>query len=200
LLLAELPPAERPRRAEVIKRCARDMDRLIEDLLDVSRIHAGTFAVRHAPVSLCTLLAEVADAFVGRARAHGVALEIETPHASEAIEGDHQRLAQALSNLLRNAIAFTPHGGRVSLGVRPEPSHVELVVSDTGCGIEPAHLPAIFDQFWQADRTSGGAGLGLAIVKGIVEAHCGAVTVDSAPGRGTTFRLRLPRNASANQL
>ena len=197
MLGSRLGEEQRTRQADAIRRHARDMVRLIDDLLDVSRIEAGIFAVRHAPVAVPLLLSEVAEAFRGMAHAGGVALEVEAAHAAEVIEGDHQRLAQALSNLLRNAIGCTAGGGRVSLGVRPAPSHVELVVSDTGRGIPQEQLSSIFDRFWQADRTSGGAGLGLAIVKGIVDSHGGDIAVESAPGGGTTFRLRLPRAADA---
>ena len=197
VLGSRLGEEQRTRQAEVVRRYARDMVRLIDDLLDVSRIEAGIFAVRRAPVAVPALLTEVADAFRGMAHAGGVALEVEAAHAAELIEGDHQRLAQALSNLLRNAISCTPNGGRVSLGVRAETSYIQFVVSDTGRGIPEKSLRSIFDRFWQGDRTSGGAGLGLAIVKGIVDSHGGEIAVESAPGRGTTFRLRLPRAVGA---
>ena len=83
-------------------------------------------------------------------------------------------------------------GGCVRLAVRQDATHVEITVTDTGCGIPPQNLPFIFERFWQANRTAGGAGLGLAIVKGIVESHNGEISVESRPGHGTTFRLRLP--------
>ena len=192
--LAELPlPAEqRSRRIGLIKRCARDMDRLIADLLDASRMQAGTFAVRREPVAVPELLADVIERSQEHARSRDVQLVSEVEPNSRPIDGDGQRLAQAVSNLLNNAIKFTPAGGRVLLGARQSATHLDIVVQDTGCGIATADLASIFDRFWQADRTSAGAGLGLAIVKGIIDSHDGQIHVASIPGRGTTFRVRLP--------
>src|SRR5688572_23000090 len=192
--LLEMPLSEeqRSRRAAVIKRCARDMDRLIADLLDASRIEAGTFAVRLERVSVPALVSEVFERFQEQARAADVRLvaEIE-PHVG-TIDGDGQRLAQAMANLLNNSLKFTPPGGCVSVSAQTGPRAIELAVRDTGCGIAPENLSMIFDRFWQANRLTGGAGLGLAIVKGIIESHAGEISVESVPGAGTTFRVRLP--------
>jgi PAS domain S-box-containing protein len=192
--LLELPmsPEQRTKRLEVIKRCARDMDRLIADLLDVSRIQAGTFEVRRDQVHVPKLISDVLESFEGQAAAGDVRLVADFADSPESLDGDAQRLAQVLSNLVNNAIKFTPAGGQVRIGTRRDGTDLEIIVDDTGCGIAPEHVTSIFDRFWQADRTSGGAGLGLAIVKGIVDSHRGHIHVDSAPGRGATFRVRLP--------
>jgi PAS domain S-box-containing protein len=192
--LAELPlPAEqRTRRIELIKRCARDMHRLITDLLDASRMEAGTFAVRREPVAVSELLADVIEGFHEHARSRDVQLVSEVEPNLRPIDADSQRLAQAVSNLLNNAIKFTPAGGRVLLSAGQSATQLDIIVQDTGCGIAPEHLSSIFDRFWQADRTSAGAGLGLVIVKGIIESHGGQIHVESVPDRGTTFRVRLP--------
>ena len=197
--LLELPLSteQRINRIEVIKRCAGDMDRLIADLLDVTRIEVGTFHVRREQVEVPRLVSEVVEGLQEQARSQKVQLLSEIEGDAPLLEGDRQRLAQALSNLVINAIKFTPAGGRVLIGARQEPSHLDIVVEDTGCGIAPENLPSIFNRFWQANRTSGGAGLGLAIVKGIVESHHGQIHVESALNRGTTFRVRLPRYRGA---
>ncbi|MGH9220401.1 MAG: PAS domain S-box protein [Vicinamibacterales bacterium] len=188
----QLPAEQRTRQIELIKRCARDMDRLIADLLDASRMQAGTFAVRREPVAVPELLADVIERFQEHARSRDVQLVSEVEPNSRPIDGDGQRLAQAVSNLLNNAIRFTPAGGRVLLGARQSATHLDILVQDTGCGIATEDLALIFDRFWQADRTSAGAGLGLVIVKGIIESHEGQIHVESVPDRGTTFRVRLP--------
>jgi PAS domain S-box-containing protein len=192
LLDLPLAPEQQSRRAEVIKRCARDMDRLIADLLDVTRIEAGTFAVRSEDVAVPAVVSEVVERFQERAAAREIQLVADVAPDLPLIGGDAQRLAQALSNLVTNALKFTPAGGRVALIVRMTPGGVEIRVTDTGCGIAPEQLPLIFDRFWQANRGIDGAGLGLAIVKGIVESHNGTIGVESAPGQGTTFHVRLP--------
>ena len=111
------------------------------------------------------------------------------------LRGDRDRLAQVLTNLLDNAVKYTPDGGRVSVALRRDGEAYEMAVSDTGIGIEPQHLDRIFERFYRTDkarsRGMGGTGLGLSIVKHIVQAHGGAVSVESAPGRGSTFRVRL---------
>ena len=168
------------------------MERLIGDLLDVSRIDAGTFAVRKQPLLIRPIIDEVISNFHDDAAAAGVAITSDVSATLPGIEADHQRLVQALSNLVSNALRFTRRGGHIMLNAHAEGSSVQLSVADDGIGIAPEQLSAVFQRFWQADRTSGGAGLGLAIVKGIAEAHGGAVRVESQLGQGTTFILELP--------
>lgn len=192
LLQLPMSPEQRTKRLEVITRCARDMDRLIADLLDVSRMQAGTFDVRHEQVDVPSLVSEVLERLEGQAAARDVRLVADIDNAPKFVEADGQRLAQALSNLVNNGIKFTSGGGQVRIATRQDGTDLEISVEDTGCGIAPDHVTSIFDRFWQADRTSGGAGLGLAIVKGIVESHGGHIRVESVPHVGTTFRVRLP--------
>jgi signal transduction histidine kinase len=191
LLDMPLTDEQRQKRAKMIKRCAGEMDRLIADLLDVSRIEAGTFAVQHERMSLAPLITDIVERCQAAARDRDVRLGSEVDPETGDIDGDEQRLGQALANLVGNAIKFTPAGGLVTVRAGREDSHVTIAVEDTGCGIPQEHLPMIFERFWQANRVSGGAGLGLAIVKGIVESHDGTITVRSTPGRGTAFHIRL---------
>jgi PAS domain S-box-containing protein len=187
-----LTDEQRGRQLDIIKRSAWRMDRLIGDLLDASSIEAGTFAVRRERVLVPDLLAEIVDAFEGRAHACGVALSCEIDPRVSPIKGDRERLVQLLSNLVANALKFTRPGGRVSLFARQVDRHVEIAVEDTGIGIRAEHKAKVFDRFWQADRVAGGAGLGLMIAKGIAEAHEGEIILDSTFGQGTTFYVRLP--------
>jgi signal transduction histidine kinase len=193
-VLLDLPPTPEQQRkhAEMIKRCAKEMDRLIADLLDVSRMEAGTFAVRLESMHVGPVVAEILERCQGAARTRDVHLQSEIATDLPAIRGDEQRLGQAISNLVTNAIKFTPPSGRVCVRAQQRSAQVEIVVQDTGCGIATDALSSIFDRFWQANRTSGGAGLGLAIVKGIVESHGGEIAVESTEGLGTTFRILVP--------
>ena len=195
--LLDLPPTpeQQRKRAEMIKRCAKEMDRLIADLLDVSRMEAGTFAVQLESMDVGSVVAEILERCQAAARTRDVDLQSEIAADLRAVRGDEQRFGQAISNLVTNAIKFTPSGGRVCVRARQRSAHVEIVVRDTGCGIAAAALPSIFDRFWQANRTSGGAGLGLAIVKGIVESHGGEIAVESTEGHGTAFKILLPSTA-----
>jgi PAS domain S-box-containing protein len=187
-----LPAEEKHKQLELIKRCAWGMERLITDLLDVTRIDAGTFAVKREPITVSPIVSEVIAGFRERAATAGVVLTSVASRDLPMIVADHQRLVQALSNLVSNALRFTGKGGHVEVGARLDGNLLRLTVADDGAGIAPEHLPAVFQRFWQADRTSGGAGLGLAIVKGIVESHGGSVQAESRLGHGSTFSLAIP--------
>ncbi len=199
-LLIDLPldEGERRKQAEIIKRSADRMQRLIEDLLDVSRIEAGALVVRRAAEEPRELLEEAREVFLHQAEDGGVTLRI-----GEAVDGpvkvDRDRILQALSNLLDNALRFTPSGGEIVLSARDaDAGTVSLEVSDTGAGIPPETLEHLFDRFWQADgEGQGTAGLGLTIVRGVARAHGGSVAVRSEPGSGSTFSIQLPRSGTA---
>ncbi|MCO5170026.1 MAG: PAS domain S-box protein [Planctomycetes bacterium] len=181
------------RRAEAIEGAARRMKRLVDDLLDVSRMEEGRLSLRLARVAVGPLLEGVGASQAGLAAAASLDLRVEAPPDLPDVRADRDRLLQVLENLVGNAIKFTPPGGRITLGAAPGAGEVRLRVSDTGGGIAADDLPHVFDRFWQARRTDrGGAGLGLAIVRGIVEAHGGRVEVESAPGRGSTFSFTVP--------
>ena len=189
---AQGPDAD-PRPWELIQRGIKDMDRLIQDLLDVSRMEAGGLRLDRSQLPLSPLLAEIQDQFGELARSRGVALTTRTDPAIPHVLADRQRLVQALSNLIDNALRLTPSGGSVTVEARPAPGYVEFAVRDTGPGVPAEQLPHLFDRFWQGARARrGGAGLGLAIVKGIVEAHGGRVFAESTPGGGATFRFWIP--------
>ncbi|HEU4536547.1 MAG TPA: ATP-binding protein, partial [Polyangiaceae bacterium] len=186
----------RARALETIERNARAQARLIEDLLDLSRILHGKFVLAVGPVELVRVVEAALDAVRPAAEAKGIRLQpVLDSHAT--IVGDAERLQQIVWNLLSNAIKFTPRGGRVRVTLRRAPSYVELSIADTGQGIEAAFLPHVFEPFRQAEggttRRSGGLGLGLSIVRSLVELHGGTVTaLSDGPGQGATFAVRLP--------
>ena len=186
---------------DVIDRNARAQTRLIEDLLDMSRIVSGKLRLEFHAVDLPTVVASAVESVRPAAEAKGVRLEttldVDSASASARVRGDAARLQQVVSNLLTNAIKFTPEGGDVRVSLIHVDSRVELAVSDTGVGIEPEFLPHVFERFRQADASStrqhGGLGLGLGIVKHLVELHGGTVRAESAgEGRGSTFVVSLP--------
>jgi signal transduction histidine kinase/ActR/RegA family two-component response regulator len=182
---------------EVIERSARAQAQLIEDLLDVSRIIAGRMRLEVRPVALAPVIESAVDVVRPAADAKGVHLQIVLDSEAGSVLGDGERLQQVVWNLLSNAVKFTPRNGRVQVALERVDSHVEMSVADTGQGIAPAFLPRVFDRFQQADGTTtrlhGGLGLGLAIVRHIVEAHGGAVHVESAGiGQGTVFTVKIP--------
>ena len=184
------------RALETIERNAQAQARLIEDLLDVSRIVSGKLSIQMRPVTLnSTVQSAVADLRLA-AESKGIDLRLAEDEEIKLI-GDADRLQQVVWNLLSNAIKFTPEGGRVEVGLKRIGEHAELRVRDTGRGISPEFLPHVFDRFRQATRTDArsraGLGLGLAIVRHIVEAHGGSVTAESAGvGLGATFVCKLP--------
>jgi PAS domain S-box-containing protein len=190
------PPDERdPARSKLgrIVRSTEQMNRLIDDLLDVTRIEAGRLSVMPAPHAAGELVAEAADAAGGAVSAASLALETAVEEGLPTILVDPDRILQVFSNLISNAIKFTASGGRVRIGAAREGAGVRFWVSDTGAGIAQESLRHIFDRFWQASaRDRRGAGLGLPICKGIVEAHGGKLWAESDPGRGSTFTFRLP--------
>jgi signal transduction histidine kinase/DNA-binding response OmpR family regulator len=181
---------------EVIERSARSQTRLIEDLLDVSRIISGKLVLEMAP----TPLRQVVDAAVEDARPAALEKEITivVDHSGDpAIDGDATRLRQVMGNLFSNAIKFTPAGGRVEVVVSSDGSVATIAMTDTGRGIDPAFLPQLFERFRQADssttRHHGGLGIGLSVVRSLVELHGGSVSAESeGDGKGATFSVRLP--------
>ncbi|HEU4409458.1 MAG TPA: PAS domain-containing protein [Polyangiaceae bacterium] len=188
--------AQRARALETVERNARVQARLIDDLLDLSRIVQGKLVLSVGPLEMVRVVEAALEALRPAAEAKGVRLQpVLDSHAT--VVGDEGRLQQIVWNLLSNAVKFTPRGGRVQVRLRREQSYVEVAVADTGRGIEPEFLPHVFDRFRQADggtaRQYGGLGLGLAIVRSLVELHGGTVEAKSdGPGRGATFVVRLP--------
>ena len=185
---------------DVIRRAADQMNQLIGDLLDVSQIEAGRFAVELAPHSLRTLLSQTCEQWGTLAAAGGLRMECDVEDGLPPVECDERQLARVLANLLGNALKFTPRGGRVRLYAAAEGEEVRISVADTGPGLPPEQIGRVFDRFWKAqDVDRRGAGLGLAIARGIVEAHHGRIGVDSVPGQGSTFWLTLPVRGFAQE-
>ena len=177
----------------IIIRAVARMSRLIQDLLDVSRITSGRLEVNPTPIELATLFEDVRMLLQPQLLQKDQHFECETPEAPAVVAVDPHRVAQVLANLVGNATKFTPEGGRIRLGARRVDGEMLVSVSDTGQGIDAQDLPNIFDRFWQAPRVRrGGVGLGLRIAKGIVDAHGGRLWAESSPGVGTTFFFTLP--------
>ncbi|CAN5836396.1 GAF domain-containing sensor histidine kinase [soil metagenome] len=177
----------------IIRRAAEQMDRLIRDLLDVASIASGRLSVERHSHDAAALLRAACETLQPIAQEKGIHLEAHTPAGTYPVLVDADRIHQVLSNLVGNAIKFTPEGGKIVLSLEAADQGVEFSVADTGSGIPASQLPHIFEQFWQA-RGAGrqGAGLGLAITKGIVEAHGGRIRVESTVEEGTTFSFTIP--------
>lgn len=190
-----LTDAKRVASATTLSRAVERMNRLLDDLLVLARMEAGEFHIEKAPTSLQEVLDDTLTAFVDWPGVEDVTLHGEVKAgAPKSIPMDRFRVVQALTNLVGNAIKFTPKGGTIELTVSPVERGVQFEVSDTGVGIAPENITRLFHRFWQANRTDRrGTGLGLSIVKGIVEAHGGRIWADSAVNRGTRFTFCLPR-------
>ena len=197
LRTGKLDDARSARAFEAIDRNTRVQVRLIEDLLDVSRIISGNMRLDVGWVDLASIVESTVEALRPAEEAKGLRIDAVIDPTLGPISGDAARLQQIVWNLLSNAVKFTPKGGHVAVRVEAVQSHAQIRVTDTGKGIEPAFLPHIFERFQQADssttRREGGLGLGLAIVRHLVELHGGTVEAESAgPGTGATFVVKLP--------
>jgi signal transduction histidine kinase len=175
-----------------IKRAGQRMNRLIEDLLDVAKLETGRVGIDAKTIEVAPLLREAHEMLAPLAAEKSVRLEVNVAEVLPTITADGGRVLQVLSNLVGNAIKFTPSGGRIVMRADPATGGVRFSVSDTGPGIPQEQLGKIFGRFWQADPADRrGIGLGLTIAKGIVEAHGGRIWVESPPGQGTTFHFKL---------
>jgi len=191
-LLPEERKAER-QQARIIKRSAERANRLISDLLDITRIESGKFALDLRLHSAVAMVDEVIEQSRSTADEKGIALERGDVDETVTLRADRDRVIQALGNLAANALKFTPKGGRVTISAIPDGAFARVGVSDTGAGIPAEQLPMLFDRYWQANRLDKrGVGLGLSIVKGIAIAHGGSIDVESTVGEGSVFVLRLP--------
>jgi signal transduction histidine kinase len=192
----EADPALAPRALQAVHDNATRQARLIEELLDFSRVSSGRITLEREEVDVGTLVRGVVESLLPETVAKGVSVEMPPAPAVHVI-GDRNRLEQVFFNVLGNAVKFTPSGGHVSVSVGNGHERVEVRVADTGMGIEPELLPFVFDRFKQGPRAAGreygGLGLGLSIARQLVEAHEGRITVESeGRGRGTTFAVSLP--------
>jgi len=197
LLRGKLEPNDLQQGLSTIERNARVQTRLIEDLLDMSRIISGKLRLDIQRLMPVTIIEAAIDSATPAANAKGIRLEKILDPQAAPVAGDAARLQQVVWNLLSNAIKFTPKGGRVQVLLQRVNSHVELTVADTGQGISPEFLPYVFERFRQADpsttRKQGGLGIGLAIAKQLVELHGGTIrATSSGEGQGSSFIVQLP--------
>jgi len=192
----EIPAARRAEFAKTIFSNTQRMQRIVDELLDLSRIETGHWRPRPEPIRIADLAAEVFARSAASAKSKSVALDTSVDPHAQTIVADRTALEQILINLVENALRHTGEGGRITIQTLPETDGVTLTVSDTGSGIPPEHLPRIFERFYRADsgrsREAGGTGLGLAIVRHLVEAHGGMVRAESVVGAGTTIRIFFP--------
>jgi PAS domain S-box-containing protein len=195
-LLEMLPSEKRAQQIGILKRTVQRAQQLVFDLLDAARLQSDqTLAVEPEPAETAPLLEEAVEAFSLQVEQKNLRLEKRLGEGAEMVMADWRRVLQVLTNLLGNAVKFTPEGGLIRVEAEPYgPDAVEFSVSDSGPGIAPEVIPSIFEPCTQAkDGATLGTGLGLSIAKGIVEAHGGQISVESAPGAGTTFRFTLSR-------
>jgi PAS domain S-box-containing protein len=199
-----LDEASSTRAVEIIDRNAKTLAQLIEDLLDFSRIINGKFHLQVRPLGLAEIINATIESLRPAADAKDIQIQSHIDPDVGLVSGDPNRLQQVVSNLLANAIKFTPGGGRVEVKLERVNSHARLIVSDTGAGISPDFLPYVFDRFRQSDSAStrkyGGLGLGLAIVRQIVEMHGGTVQAESyGETQGASFTVEIPLLALRSQ-
>lgn len=191
------------RAAEILKRNALAQSQLVRDLLDLSRLHMGKLTLNRETVSLTAAIQNAVETVQDEAKVKGIEIKIDVPADMVFVDADPLRLEQIVWNLLNNAVKFTPNGGKVELRLTSEGELAQLVVADTGQGIDPAFLPHVFEMFRQADATisrrHGGMGIGLALVQQLVELQDGSVSVSSnGAGQGAQFTIRLPANKTGN--
>jgi CheY-like chemotaxis protein len=200
LRLLQLKGADREVEWEVIDRQARHLSRLVDDLLDVSRVASGRIALQRAPVELSRVVEHALEMTAPLIEERRHTLRVTVPESGLVIDADEGRMAQVVGNLLTNAAKYTDQGGMIRVHAEPRGDEVVLCVADDGQGIDPQVLPHLFDLFVQAprslDRSGGGLGIGLAIVRSLVELHGGTVSVHSdGPHTGSEITVRLPRHA-----
>jgi len=181
----------------LVKRQVTHLARLVDDLLDVSRITEGRIELRRAPQELAPILAQARESVEPLMREKQHILSVRTSFEPLYVHGDHARLVQSVANVLTNAAKYTDPGGEIRLEQRRQHDRAAIVISDSGVGISPELLPRVFDLFVQGDRSldrsQGGLGIGLSVVKRLIEMHQGSVTAFSeGPGRGSVFEIQLP--------
>lgn len=197
-LVSDDPPAARRREfAEMIRSNASRMQRLVDDLLDLSRIESGGWIPNPVVVDMRAILADIGEQLRDSVSTNEISLRIAVDEEASSVRADRTALRQILANLLENAVRHAA-GGTVTVRTKRLEGGVSVEVEDTGPGIPAEHLPRVFERFYRVDtgraRSTGGTGLGLAIVKHLAEAHGGRVGADSAVGHGTTFRVYFPDN------
>jgi len=199
----DIPATKRSEFAQAIFSNTQRMQRIVDELLDLSRIESGHWRPRPQPVRIADVAGEVFARVAAAAKSKGIVLETKVDPAGDVVYADRTALEQILLNLVENSLRYTGEGGRITVKTAAADNGVHLIVNDTGTGIPAGHLPRIFERFYRADsgrsRESGGTGLGLAIVKHLVEAHGGSVGAESVVGAGTTIRIFFPVGAASVQ-
>ncbi len=201
VILAEMAGPLEHKQRDMIGRARERLDRLlglINDWLDLARINRGRLVEKFKPFDLRKPLEKLVEFMKPHAQESGVTVELLPSPAPVEVLGDEETLEQVFANLLSNAIQYNRPGGEVKVEIQDSPEAAAVAVQDTGVGIAKEHLPFVFDQFYRVSRSESkkarGTGLGLSIAKKIIEAHGGAIQVDSEPGKGTVFTVRIPKN------
>ncbi|MEK4537765.1 MULTISPECIES: two-component system histidine kinase PnpS [Peribacillus] len=174
------------------------LQELIQELLNLSKMEQQEFVLKTGDVDITNVLGDIQEMLIGKLKEKEVSLEIKASSEPVFIEGESDRIKQVFINLITNALTYTPNGGWVTVNVTENEQTVDIIVQDSGIGIEEKELPRIFERFYRIDkarsRDSGGTGIGLAIVKHIIEVHKGKIKVESTPGSGTTFTVTLNKS------
>jgi signal transduction histidine kinase len=198
-LMEGAPAEERAEHIATILATTRRMQRLIQDLLDVSKLESGALSIRHDEIDPVSVANEVVASQAPIADGRGIRVTSSIASPLPKISGDHDRLVQALGNLIGNAIKFTPENGSIWFDVRSADDTVRFIVEDNGPGIAASDLPHLFEPFWQSKKTAHlGAGLGLKITRAIAEAHGGSIHVTNGRTGGACFTLEIPAGANAS--
>ncbi|HJP86590.1 MAG TPA: GAF domain-containing sensor histidine kinase [Gemmatimonadaceae bacterium] len=193
LLEEDLEPERRQQILGIAMRAGKQMNRLIEDLLDTAQMQSRKLSLDLEDLSVAGILRQADETFQPRAERRQILLTVILPSDDVFVRADALRVQQVLGNIIGNALKFTPPDGNVTVRTVPGENEVTFHVTDSGPGISPEQLPHLFEQFWQARYDKRGVGLGLTIAKGITEAHDGRIWCDTALGRGSTFSFTLPR-------
>jgi signal transduction histidine kinase len=201
MLRTSLGEGQRDAAVRTIERNVQTQTRLIDDLLDMSRVASGRLTLTLRPLNIGDVVRNAVESVRPAAEAKSIELQVSGDIAGR-VNGDADRLQQVMANLLSNAVKFTPEGGRIAVSATRAGRWLEIAVTDTGCGISADFLPYVFERFRQEEAGTGrqfsGLGLGLAIVSGLVRMHAGTVAAHSdGPGRGATFTIRLPLHDAA---
>jgi len=195
LLLSKDLPKDVKEKLEIILKAAKREQKLVDDLLNISRLEAGTMEFDMSPIDMKKLIESCANQMLPKIKEKGLELVLDLPEKLPVIKGDEFRLSQVLTNLLDNAIKFTEKG-KITVRARQEGDNLIVSIEDTGIGIAKEHMPKLFTKFFQAEmsakRRHEGTGLGLAISKGIIEAHGGKIWAESELGKGSVFSFSLP--------
>ncbi len=197
--LREIVPPDHQPQLDIIVRNAMRLKDIIDSIANMDNVERGVASVRYKDISIRHLIEEVCETFREEAEQKGVSLLCDTGGADLPIQADATKIIMALSNLVKNALAFTDSGGKVVVKAEQIPDHIKVSVVDNGIGIPLKDIPHIFERFYQAEshltRTHGGRGLGLSVAKVMVVLHGGRIWVESVEGKGSTFIFLLPRES-----